>query len=45
MKKLISGILIGAVLFSGYMFTQQVDTATGGEREPSVLSIQQSSFF
>ncbi|CDO04261.1 nitrate reductase [Oceanobacillus picturae] len=44
MKKLISGILIGAVLFSGFMFTQQEDTAVG-EREPSVLSIQQSNLF
>ncbi|WP_404457901.1 hypothetical protein [Oceanobacillus kapialis] len=44
MKKLISGILIGALLFSGYMFTQQHDTAVG-EREPSVFSIQQTNFF
>jgi hypothetical protein len=45
MRKIISGIVIGAVLLTGFMFTQGEDLAQIGEREPSVLSIQQSNLF
>ncbi|WP_156960162.1 hypothetical protein [Oceanobacillus manasiensis] len=45
MKKIISGLAIGAVLLSGYFFTQQEDLAFVGEREPSVLSIQKTNLF
>ncbi|MEC5424340.1 hypothetical protein QGM71_12640 [Virgibacillus sp. C22-A2] len=44
MKKLISGIAIGALLVSGILFTQLEDLAHVGEREPSIYSVEQPSY-
>lgn len=48
MKKFIASLSLGAVLVAGFLVvqeTQQEDSAFIGEREPSIYSIEQPSYF
>ncbi|MEN1969606.1 hypothetical protein WMZ97_16200 [Lentibacillus sp. N15] len=45
MKKIIATVVLGALLATGFLFTQDNSSNLAIDREPSVFSINNANFF